>query len=77
MDGMKTWQAVVTDLGYIASVTFLAYMHIISGDAVLVALGVVGGAMGARRLARKKGQSIPPSAVTGLWTGITPGGAKR
>ena len=70
---MKTWQAVVVDIGYIAAVTFLGYCQIISGDAVLIALGVVGGAMGARRMAIKNGQkgdTIPPSAVTSLITGF-------
>ena len=69
----KTWQAVVVDLGYIAAVTFLGYCQIISGDAVLVALGVVGGAMGARRLTTKKsknGDTIPPSAVGMVISGI-------
>jgi hypothetical protein len=67
---MKTWQAVVTDMGYILSITFLAHSGIISGDAALVALGVVGGAMASRRMGKKKGESIPPSAVSGLITGF-------
>lgn len=67
---MKTWQAVVTDLGYIVAITLLAYKGIISGDAALVALGVVGGAMASRRMGKKKGESVPPSAISGLITGF-------
>lgn len=70
---MKTWQAVVVDLATIAAGTFLAHQHIISGDAVLVLLGVVGGAIGARRLAAKKGASLPPGVVMGLITACLPG----
>jgi hypothetical protein len=77
MDGIKTWQAVITDLGYIVAITFLAYHRIISGDAALVGLGIVGGAMAARRISKKRGDGIPPSAVTGLFTGLIPDNGKK
>ena len=69
---MKTLQGVIVDLAYIAALVYLARCAIISGDAVLIGLGLVGGAMGARRLSRKNssGDTIPPSAVGMLFTGI-------
>lgn len=73
---MKTWipvvGAVLIDLAVIGAATFLAYCKIISGDAVLVVLGAMGGAIGARRLTAKKGQSIPPGVIMGLITGLPP-----